>query len=73
MQSLHLWKKISEKKVVSLKRFLLLNDSRINITTGGTWHKVIFKQIEAGLNLEFSFFLTDYMTKAKEPRLLCYW
>ena len=33
------------------------------------WHEVNLKQIKAGLKLEFSFSLTGFLIKAKEPSL----
>ena len=41
--------------------------------TNRIWHTVnSFKQSKSGLNLEFSFSLTGYLTKAKESSLSYY-
>ena len=42
------------------------------LRSGGMWHKVIFKRSLTGLNSEFSFSWTSFLTKAEEPRLSYY-
>ena len=55
--------------------FLITNDVWLNfaekiaqsLRTSRMWHKVNFQRSLTVLNSEFSFSLTDYSTKVKEP------
>ena len=38
--------------------------------TGKMWHKVNYKRGLTGFNSEFSFYLTDWITKVEETSLL---